>query len=61
MNRRPAGHHSPLWSGDATYVRAKIDEPSSVMKQQADANGATYVDIRSSSVSYDSCALPGVG
>lgn len=50
----------PLWGRDATYVQAKIDELNSVMKQQAAANGATYVDIRTSSVGHDACAIPGV-
>jgi lysophospholipase L1-like esterase len=50
----------PLLAPDATYVQAKIDELNSVMAQQAAAHGATYIDLRTSSVGHDACALPGV-
>ncbi|MGI8677423.1 MAG: SGNH/GDSL hydrolase family protein [Jatrophihabitans sp.] len=50
----------PVLPPDATYLQAKIDELNSVMKAQAQSNGASYVDIRTSSVGHDSCALPGI-
>jgi lysophospholipase L1-like esterase len=49
----------PLLAPDATYVQAKIDELNAAMAQQASSHGATYVDIRTSSVGHDACALPG--
>jgi lysophospholipase L1-like esterase len=49
----------PLLAPDATYIQAKIDELNSVMAQQAAAHGAQYIDIRTSSVGHDACALPG--
>lgn len=50
----------PLLAPDATYIQAKIDELNAAMKAQAQANRATYVDIRTSSIGHDACALPGV-
>jgi lysophospholipase L1-like esterase len=52
--------YQPLLGPDATYIQAKIDELNSVMAQQAAAHNATYVNIRTSSVGHDSCALPGI-
>jgi hypothetical protein len=50
----------PILGPDATYIQAKIDELNSVMAAQAQAHGAVYADIRTSSIGHDSCALPGV-
>jgi hypothetical protein len=50
----------PLLAPDATYIQAKIDELNAAMAQQSAAHSATYVDIRTSSIGHDSCALPGV-
>lgn len=50
----------PVLGPDATYIQAKIDELNSVMSQQSAAHGATYVNLRPSTVGHDACALPGV-
>lgn len=52
--------YQPLLGPDATYIQAKIDELNAAMAQQAAAHNATYVNIRTSSVGHDSCALPGI-
>ena len=49
----------PMLGPDATYVQAKIDQLNAAMAAQAAAHGADYVDLRSSSVGHDACALPG--
>ena len=49
----------PMLGPDATYVQAKIDQLDAAMAAQAAAHGAEYVDLRSSSVGHDACALPG--
>lgn len=49
----------PLLAPDATYVQAKIDQLNAAMAQQAAAHGASYVDLRTSSIGHDSCAAPG--
>jgi lysophospholipase L1-like esterase len=48
----------PLLAPDATYIQAKIDELNAAMRQQSEAHGATYVDLRPSTVGHDACALP---
>jgi lysophospholipase L1-like esterase len=48
----------PLLPPDATYIQAKIDELNTAMRDQAVAHGATYVDLRRSTVGHDACALP---
>ena len=50
----------PLLGPDATYVMAKVSELDIAMKQQAALHGATFVDLRPSSVGHDACALPGI-
>lgn len=50
----------PILAPDANYVQAKIDELNSVMRAQAIAHGAQYVDIRTPSIGHDACQLPGV-
>lgn len=59
---RPGGCFpvQPVLAPDATYIQAKIDELNAAMKQQAQANGADHVDIRTPSVGHDACALPGI-
>ncbi len=49
----------PILAQDATYIQAKIDELNSAMRYQAGAYGATYINIRTSSIGHDSCAVPG--
>lgn len=50
----------PILAPDANYVQAKIDELNSVMKAQAIAHGAQYIDIRTPSIGHDACQLPGI-
>jgi lysophospholipase L1-like esterase len=50
----------PLLGEDATYIQAKIDQLNAAMSAQAAAHGATYIDIRTSTIGHDACALPGV-
>ncbi|MDP9116832.1 MAG: SGNH/GDSL hydrolase family protein [Actinomycetota bacterium] len=49
----------PILGPDATYIQAKIDELNAAMAAESAAHGATYVDLRTSSVGHDACALPG--
>ncbi|MCU1658514.1 MAG: Conserved putative secreted protein [Pseudonocardiales bacterium] len=49
----------PVLAPDATYIQAKVDELNAAMAREAGTHGATYVDLRSSSVGHDACALPG--
>lgn len=57
---RPGGCFpvEPLLAPDATYVQAKIGELDDVMAAQATSHGATFVDLRPSTVGHDSCAPP---
>ena len=50
----------PILAPDANYVQAKIDELNSVMRAQAIAHGAQYIDIRTPSIGHDACQVPGV-
>lgn len=52
--------YQPLLGPDATYIQAKIDELNAAMAQQSAAHDATYVNIRTSSIGHDACALPGI-
>lgn len=58
---RPGGCFpvQPLLGPDATYIMAKVSELDNAMAAQAAAHGATFVDLRPSSVGHDACALPG--
>jgi len=58
---RPEGcfDRQPVWAVDAAYLQAKIDQLNAVMAEQADAHGAEYVDVATSSASHDACAAPG--
>lgn len=49
----------PLLAEDATYIQDKIDQLNAAMAAQARRHHATYVDLRTSSVGHDACALPG--
>jgi hypothetical protein len=52
--------YQPILAPDANYIQAKIDELNSVMKAQALAHGAQYIDIRTPSIGHDACQLPGI-
>jgi hypothetical protein len=52
--------YQPILAPDANYVQAKIDELNSVMRSQALAHGAQYIDIRTPSIGHDACQLPGI-
>ena len=47
-----------IWPEDATYLQEKIDRLNTVMREQAEAADADYVDLRSSSRDHDVCAAP---
>ncbi|GAA2786332.1 SGNH/GDSL hydrolase family protein [Saccharopolyspora taberi] len=50
----------PISAGDAPYLRDATKLLNTVLAQQAAAHGATYVDVYTSSIGHDLCALPGV-
>ncbi|UYP20399.1 SGNH/GDSL hydrolase family protein [Rhodococcus sp. Z13] len=43
---------------DATYLQAEIDRLNTVMREQVEAAGAEFVDLRESSRGHDACAEP---
>ena len=47
-----------IWPDDATYLQAKIDRLNTVMREQAEAAGVDYVDLRDSTRGHDACADP---
>lgn len=51
--------YQPILGTDATYLQGLIDRLNRRMSAQATEHGATYVDIRTSSIGHDSCQLPG--
>ncbi|MFH5207120.1 SGNH/GDSL hydrolase family protein [Antrihabitans sp. NCIMB 15449] len=59
---RPGGcpDVQPVWRRDADYIQRTLTALNAVMSEQASANGATYVDVATSSVGHDACAAPGV-
>jgi lysophospholipase L1-like esterase len=54
---RPGGCYPrvQVWSRDATYVQAKVDQLNQVLATAAAAHGATYVDIRTPGIGHDVC------
>jgi lysophospholipase L1-like esterase len=50
----------PLSSGDIAYFNSLEQGLSSVLAQNASANGATFVDTFTSSIGHDACKPPGV-
>jgi len=46
----------PIWARDADYIQATFDRLMSMMKTQAAAHGASYIDIRTPSASHGICA-----
>jgi lysophospholipase L1-like esterase len=49
----------PFSSGDVTYFNSLEQRLNTVIKQAAQANGATYVDTFTSSIGHDACAGAG--
>lgn len=49
----------PILPEDMGYLVAKYKEMNAMLAAQAAANGATYVDIYTSSIGHDVCQLPG--
>jgi lysophospholipase L1-like esterase len=45
----------PFSSGDVSYVNSLEQQLNAVIKQAAQANGATYVDTFTSSIGHDAC------
>lgn len=50
------GRELPLAPGDATYLHDKGKQLNTVLRGQAEAAGATYVDTYSPSVGHDACS-----
>lgn len=46
----------PVWGKDADYIQQTFDSLMTMMRQQAAAHGASYVDIRTPSVGHGVCA-----
>ncbi len=49
----------PFAPGDVPYLREKHKELNAMLAAQAEAAGATYVDLYGPSVGHDACQLPG--
>ncbi|MEJ7844574.1 MAG: SGNH/GDSL hydrolase family protein [Acidimicrobiales bacterium] len=49
----------PILAEDMGYLVAKFKEMNAMLAEQAATNGATYVDIYTSSIGHDVCQLPG--
>ncbi|MEO7060854.1 MAG: SGNH/GDSL hydrolase family protein [Lapillicoccus sp.] len=50
----------PLIGRDATYLQATIDRLNLRMREQSHAHGATYIDLRTSTIGHDSCQPTGI-
>ncbi len=50
----------PILPEDMPYLVAKYKEMNAMLAAQAAANGATYVDIYTSSIGHDACQPPGL-
>jgi lysophospholipase L1-like esterase len=49
----------PVWSQDADYLQAALTRLNKRMAEQAEAHGATYVDLATPSVGHDMCKPAG--
>jgi lysophospholipase L1-like esterase len=49
----------PLSAGDITYINSLETALNTVLRNAANANGATYVDTFTSSIGHDACKAPG--
>ncbi|MBB5957870.1 lysophospholipase L1-like esterase [Saccharothrix tamanrassetensis] len=59
---KPGGCHpkQPIWARDADYLQANIHRLNALFAREAEAHGATFVDIAPPSVGHDVCAPPDV-
>ncbi|MFD8497606.1 SGNH/GDSL hydrolase family protein [Amycolatopsis sp. NPDC059657] len=48
----------PVWARDANYLQATIGRLNAALARQAEAHGATFVDIVPPSVGHDTCQSP---
>ncbi|MEV0341795.1 SGNH/GDSL hydrolase family protein [Nocardia sp. NPDC050713] len=48
----------PMWPADANYLQARIEQLNAVMKEQAAAHDARFVDLIESTRGHDACASP---
>ncbi|MCG8915738.1 SGNH/GDSL hydrolase family protein [Actinokineospora sp. PR83] len=57
---RPGGCHptQPIWARDADFVQSLVNRLNAALRAQAEAHGATYVDIAAVSEGHDTCAAP---
>ncbi|MEU2257723.1 SGNH/GDSL hydrolase family protein [Nocardia xishanensis] len=57
---RPGGcpDVQPVLPADADYVQARLEQLNAVMKEEAAAHGARYVDLIPSTRGHDACAAP---
>lgn len=55
---RPDGCYpkEPVWARDANYLQATVNRLSAMLRQQASAHGARFVDLAPVSVGHDVCA-----
>jgi lysophospholipase L1-like esterase len=49
----------PVSAGDITYFNSLMERLNTVLKQEARANKATFVDTFTSSIGHDACKAPG--
>lgn len=49
----------PLSTGDLAYARGVQRELNAALRRQAEANGASYLDIYTPSIGHDACRDPG--
>ncbi|GAB3820896.1 SGNH/GDSL hydrolase family protein [Kribbella italica] len=49
----------PVWGADADYLQAALTRLNTRMAEQANAHGATYVDLATPSVGHDMCKSAG--
>jgi lysophospholipase L1-like esterase len=50
----------PILPADMPYLVAKYKQMNAMLARVAARNGATYVDIYTSSIGHDACQLPGI-
>ena len=49
----------PIWDVDANYMQSTVAKLNTVLREQATARGARYVDLAAASVGHDTCAPVG--
>lgn len=48
----------PILQDDLPYLVAKFKQMNAMLRQQAEAHDATYIDIYTSSIGHDACQVP---